>query len=779
MTVSTRSSTPNKARSLIEWMVFELDKATRSADGVAEPAAISWCDADRQWLPLIPRLREVLPQLYTLGSYQQEQRTGPAIWLRCVVERAIPEVSPPPGTIPILYLPGVGRQELRAGSDPTDETIPLVELQYRGTSWHQPNGRDWTVEAALRANDLDVSQDARTREAMLRALPLLSEVELDALRMGRLEEGDFDRLAVQDPVRDVLRWLNDAEACRRGMTPQAWDAFRNVARAQFGVDVERDATADAAARVIKSDPKWETVWTRFCESPTMHPGFRRLLRGAAVEQGELALDASRIASGNDDGERRLRAALEDLARLPHHEACARVTALEAEHGARRAWVWARLHESPYAVALAPLARLAERALQVLGGESLQAVTDAYARDGFRCDRAAVEALGSVIGTEREAVVQGAVRALYLPWVDRTARHFQSLVSAAGALPGAKRIAAEKDVCLLFADGLRFDVADLLREQLEGSGCRVTQTARLSTVPTVTATAKPAVTPLTQAIAGGNDASEFMPNVVDSGQSATTARLRIEMERRGIDVLINDEVRPPSTLNGGWTECGQLDALGHKAGIRLASELGREVERLEQRVRALLDAGWRAVRVVTDHGWLLVPAGLPKIELPAFLTTSRWGRCATVKGESDTSVPTYPWHWNSNVRIASPPGAGAFIAGMDYAHGGVSPQECVIPMLLVERSAVAAPARITDVRWNRLRCRVSVAGDVAGLVLDVRTHWKDATKSIVASPKAMDATGDASVVIPDDSLEGSAAQVVLVDAGGTVIDKRATTVGDAT
>lgn len=147
---------------------------------------------------------------------------------------------------------------------------------------------------------------------------------------------------------------------------------------------------------------------------------------------------------------------------------------------------------------------------------------------------------------------------------------------------------------------------------------MTQTARLSTVPapTVTATAKPAVTPLTQAIAGGNDASEFMPNVVDSGQSATTARLRIEMERApGIHVLINDEVRPPSTLNGGWTECGQLDALGHKAGIRLASELGREVERLEQRVRALLDAGWRAVRVVTDHGWLLVPAGLPNRACP--------------------------------------------------------------------------------------------------------------------------------------------------------------------
>jgi hypothetical protein len=260
----------------------------------------------------------------------------------------------------------------------------------------------------------------------------------------------------------------------------------------------------------------------------------------------------------------------------------------------------------------------------------------------------VEALGSVIGTEREAVVQGAVRALYLPWVDRTARHFQSLVSAAGALPGAKRIAAEKDVCLLFADGLRFDVADLLREQLEGSGCRVTQTARLSTVPTVTATAKPAVTPLTQAIAGGNDASEFMPNVVDSGQSATTARLRIEMERRGIDVLINDEVRPPSTLNGGWDRVRTARRVRAQGRDPAGIELGREVERLEQRVRALLDAGWRAVRVVTDHGWLLVPAGLPKIELPAFLTTSRWGRlrygeggeatppCQRIRG---TGIPT--------------------------------------------------------------------------------------------------------------------------------------------
>ena len=34
---------------------------------------------------------------------------------------------------------------------------------------------------------------------------------------------------------------------------------------------------------------------------------------------------------------------------------------------------------------------------------------------------------------------------------------------------------------------------------------------------------------------------------------------------------------------------------------------------------LLDAGWQQVVVVTDHGWLYVPGGLPKVELPYYLT----------------------------------------------------------------------------------------------------------------------------------------------------------------
>src|SRR2546423_5396909 len=78
------------------------------------PAAILWTDKDRQWEPLLPRLRQVLPQLVTLGAYDPAKRTGPAIWLKCMLARALPEAHWPADVVPILYLPDISRQELRA-----------------------------------------------------------------------------------------------------------------------------------------------------------------------------------------------------------------------------------------------------------------------------------------------------------------------------------------------------------------------------------------------------------------------------------------------------------------------------------------------------------------------------------------------------------------------------------------------------------------------------------------------------------------------------------------
>ena len=70
----------------------------------------------------------------------------------------------------------------------------------------------------------------------------------------------------------------------------------------------------------------------------------------------------------------------------------------------------------------------------------------------------------------------------------------------------------------------------------------------------------------------------------------------------------------------------MDKTGHAEGIGLARRIPELIgDQLVQRIESLLAAGWQEVRVVTDHGWLLLPGGLPKSDLPKYLTATRWRR----------------------------------------------------------------------------------------------------------------------------------------------------------
>ena len=113
--------------------------------------------------------------------------------------------------------------------------------------------------------------------------------------------------------------------------------------------------------------------------------------------------------------------------------------------------------------------------------------------------------------------------------------------------------------------------------------------------------------------------------------------------------------------------------------------------LAERVTGLLEAGWRRVIVVTDHGWLLLPGGLPKAVLPLHQTVARKGRCAVVKPGVQVEEQTVAWHWSADVRIAMAADIHSFEAGQAYEHGGLSPQECVAPWL----TAVARPLAAAD------------------------------------------------------------------------------------
>jgi hypothetical protein len=671
---------------------------------------------------------------------------------------------------------------LRSADDCKSDLQPLIELQYRGEVWHQRNGRDWTVEAFLVSEDglgLNVAQDTRTREAMLRALPLLAETPITTLRgAARLEADDFDKLAVSDPIRDLLRWMNNPTLFQQSFEEGRWRAFCNICKSEFDLDPDEDGVSAAAANLQTGAGRWNDVWHRFTEAPRLYTNIPGLLREPGFGQGKLALDVSRSPIANEQAEASLRRALGAILTISHHDACEHVLGLEKQHGIRRTWVWTQLDESPLAVALEPLAKLASFARSPLGGTDFEGIVEAYTSDGWRCDQAAIEALALPNGPPDSILISRVVATLYGPWLDNSARKFQELIAHEVDFRGrVKGVTAEREVCVVFVDGLRFDIGGALKEKLEALGLKVQFSHRVSPVPTVTATAKPLASPAYSELEGADVAADFMPTFKKTGYPANAARLRAKIAELGVEVLEPEEMRiPAGTPGGGWSETGRLDELGHKLGIGLASQVNNDLERVVDWVNGLLGSGWPRIRVVTDHGWLLLPGGLPKVELPAYLVATKWARCATVKGEATPAIPIYPWYWNPHVRIASPHGIACFSVGNEYAHGGVSLQECIVPELLVARGVQKATAKILDVSWRGMRCRVRVETSASGLQVDLREKWKHAETSIAASPKEVGADGEASLIVENDSREGAAVTLVVVDDAGNVLDRTSTTVG---
>lgn len=772
-------STP--AVTVLDHLIEHLRAKDVSLDGQERPAAILWTDPKGEWKPLIETMQTRVEELLVLGDYDPEYRTGQAIWIRCLVDGTLREPALPEDRAPIVYLTGIARQELRAGEECRQELRPLVELMFRGTLWLQHNGSDWGVTSFLtstKALGLDIARDDATIEALLRALPEVAVTPVSQLAdRGRLEADDFDRMLSGDVIRDLLRWMGDPEGTKARLGSNGWGAFCNRCRDELDFDPDVDADVTAGERLGVGEGPWADVWERFVESPTIYGDIPGLLRRSRPKK-KLAFDREHWPDLNDEDEEAVRKAFTGLRSLPHYEACNAVIRLEASHSVRRGWVWARLGLAPMALVLEPLRRLAEVAGTALGGATPEEIAAGYLDGGWQADAATWEAI-AVAPTSDEGLIKDVVRHLLAPWLDDSARAFQAAVEQA-SLPGRGQqadITAGDDVCILFADGLRYDLGQRVGERLEGRGCRVTVDHRWAAVPTVTATAKPTVTPVAEAVAGDVLGEDFAPKMVKNDKPATVQNLRSQIEERGYQILGKDKMDWPQTQPAhGWEEFGEIDSLGHKLGVRMARQIPEELDRLAERILSLLDAGWSAVRLVTDHGWLLLPGGFPKVDLPKHLTASRWSRCAVIAGVSTPDAITVPWHWNSSQSFATAPGIACFNKSEEYTHGGLSVQECLIPDILVERGGEAtASASITSVTWRGMRCFVEATTRGAGVTADLRLD-RPSGPSVVAAAKPVEKDGSVSLVLADDEHEKDQLVLVLLDDTEKILAQIPTRVG---
>lgn len=760
------------------------------------PSCIIWTDSERQWESIVKRLQMELPELLILGSYDPDNRTGPAIWLRCAIADTIAELPMSGEQIPILYLPGVSRQDIRAVENCPESLKPIAELQYRGVIWSQVNSKDWTILAFLKTDQgglgLDIAQDNDTKEAAILALNRLLDQEIELLKGKRLNKDYFNALLTGgDPIRDLLLWIDQGDTFKTSRDDNEWKAFIELIQSKFNFDPQKEGVLAGAAKLAEHEGPWSSVWERFCEAPKRYPNIPEQIRKCSPPNDTIFWhDADADLFGgwiqwNEEQEGKLSNELMALESIPAHEARKKLKQLEDQHGARRLLVWAELGESPLAEALKYLSMLAEHTEKSLAIGTTDELEKIYSEDGWKADDAALKALARVEKKEHFEAVSIAIRTIYLPWIEESARYLQKIVDAqkypGGTISDSEKFEYQEGECVLFIDGLRFDSGKRLAKMLSRAGLDVVEKTKWTALPSVTATGKPAVAPVKNKIRGLDANEDFEPCVAET-QKSLKGGYHLKKLLKDSNWKLLEKSDDGDGTGNAWCEFGDIDHEGHDRGWKLAKHLDSLLMEICDRIVALSNNGWKTIHIVTDHGWLLLPGGLPKTELPSALTSSKWGRCAAIKSGASTKERLFPWFWNPNVHFALADGISCFKAGEEYAHGGLSLQECLTLEMFVTaadgKSEAKSRVEFTDIVWKGLRCTIAVDDNKGGLTFDIRTAPGDSLSSIVVSSKPLKNNGTASVVVENEDLEGKNATLVLLDEKDNLIAQAETIIGGA-
>ena len=370
------------------------DAAVFNLEVQVAPACILWSDRDRQWEAIIPLLQTEMPELWILGDFAPDKWTGPAIWLRCMIAEKN-DSSAIKSSVPILYLPGVSRQDLRAVENCPDLLKPLAELQYRGVIWSQVNAKDWTILSFLVSNQgglgLNVTQDSDTKTAMQLSLPRLLQVDADYLKGKPLNKDYFNTLLTGgDPVKDVLQWLDNETAFKATRQENEWLGFVEICKSQLAFNPEKEGVLAGAAKLANHSGPWQGVWERFCEAPRKYPNIPILIRKCQMPVPGIFDNESTFGGWpqwNEGEENTLRANLLALENSLPHSVRAELKKLEGFHEQRRQLVWAELGEAPLAMALEKLLLLAELTKNSMAVGTFDELLVAYQTVGWKVDDA--------------------------------------------------------------------------------------------------------------------------------------------------------------------------------------------------------------------------------------------------------------------------------------------------------------------------------------------------------------------------------------------------------
>ncbi len=768
---------------LYDKVVHALKQAEQHNSNImVKPEVILWPDPERQWEAVIPVLQKEFPALIIFGVYDAGKKQGPAIWVKCMVAKMLPEANWPADATPVIYMPGISKNDLKNITAAGLDLQPLMEYQYTGAIFTQVNGREWTVLAFMENQQsglgLKVAQDRATLEALVKALPSIFQDRNVQFPSSIVDANYLHSVLVPDAIPNILRWLCKGDEFLKSLPPDTKDAFINICRSRFGFEPDYKNIKDIVEKFGSQRNDWKQVWQLYASAPKKYAELEGLLRFAKPDDlggGLFAFPKESWPQVNEEQEDELRKVLGALSKLQPKEALQKLIILDQQHKDRRHWVWSELGYAPLANALPYLVSMTEVSTTAYASASVEELKEYYVKTGYRADQAMRKALALVKSEKDKEAVKSLISALYKPWLESITRKFQALIKNDVSIFTRQNILAENEEFVLFVDAFRYELASEFAERLTRHNYRVELQSGWSAIPSLTPTAKADVSPVATEVSIESDCRDFAPQL-KSGKDLVTIAFRDALAAQNyIFVKVASDIIPGQKH---WQEIGDIDTKGHQEQAEMVKRIEELFEQVQESIDIAFEKGIKRITIVTDHGWLLLPGGLPKEELKKDLTETRWGRCALIKDEAKTDLLHLPWRWNPNIFIAYAPGISFFKKNEEYAHGGISIHECLSPALTIEKpgqSTVAA--KIADVKWVGLNCKITTTDASNGYLMDIRTKFNDAKTSIVEreskEKKVLD--NKISLMVKSD-FESKPVVIVLMDENERILDKKPTLVG---
>lgn len=747
---------------------------------MVKPEVILWPDPENQWNDVISVLQENMPQLLIYGSFEPTKKKGPAIWLKCMIAKTLPEANWIEDTIPIIYLPGVAKSDLRNVENAVFNLQPLLEYQYTGTLFLQENGREWSilafVENPINGLGIKVEKDNATKEALKKALPCIFQ-DSEVLYNKTVVAADYLYSQLfPDIIPTILKWMCKGDSFLQNIEVGKRDVFFNLCKSQYGFEPDHKNIKAITEKLGSQKNLWKYVWQMYATAPSKYFEIESLLRLSKPDDlgvGVFALPDESWPQINEEYEHLLAKALAEVAKLDAPKVLSVLQELEKEHGKRRKWVWYELGKSPLTQSLHNLLQMALGVSEGFSSTTIEVVQSYYVTNGYKIDQFMRRALAAVKTENDKATIKSIIQLLYKPWLECITDKFQKLVEQDASIFTLQTAVEETETFILFVDAFRYELAEEFCERLTEQKWKFALHSGWSAIPSLTPTAKPSISPIAKSVSVHSGISEFRPQL-QNGKDLLTAVFRDAVASLGYKFV----KKANDIQNDGkyWQEIGDIDTKGHQEQAEMVKRTDELFDQVQEVLDVAFQRGIKKVKIVTDHGWLLLPGGLPKTQLNAGLTETRWGRCALIKDGAKTDLLHLPWRWNPSVFIAYAPGISFFKANEEYAHGGISVHECLVPTLLIENPyAQNVVAEVKMVKWVNFKCTVETNDVPDGYLVDIRTKYNDAKTSIVLSKNKALRANTVTLMI-DDSAESEAATIVLMDENGMILDKKPTTVG---